>query len=197
MENSDAEGYIYILINASLQQDMLKIGMTSRQPEERASELSSGTGMPTDYSVAYAEYVTDRILAEKLIHQKLHKYRVSRKREFFRLPIKLAIQVVSQVAEQVKDNYELEGDESEYQITIESAKSYDKDFPNTRDIHQIFIVLSVISLVLGLILLFTEIFSGIDVNNRLTYCCVLPLILFSLVFFAASYFVRQNAESSS
>ena len=50
-------GYVYILINQSyryggLRRKLLKIGQTSRNPEERAKELSS-TGVPTPFEVAY------------------------------------------------------------------------------------------------------------------------------------------------
>lgn len=64
-------GYIYIMVNPSLQKDTLKIGMTTRKPEHRATELSGGTAIPTNFSVAYEEYVPDSVLAEKLVHQRL------------------------------------------------------------------------------------------------------------------------------
>jgi len=35
------EGWIYILINPAFKKDLLKIGKTKRQPEERAKELST------------------------------------------------------------------------------------------------------------------------------------------------------------
>ncbi len=91
-------GLIYILINPSLPTNMLKIGATSRTPEERAKELSEGTGIPTEYVVAYDESVSDWKLAEQAIHKRLEQKRVRNNREFFSIPLKEAITVVSEVA---------------------------------------------------------------------------------------------------
>lgn len=40
-----AEGYIYILLNRAFQNDHYKIGMTTKEPKERARELSAATGV--------------------------------------------------------------------------------------------------------------------------------------------------------
>ena len=93
------EGYIYILINPSLQKNFLKIGKTSRDPELRAEEISSGTGVPSPYHVAYTTKVPDCHLAERIIHQKLKDYRVRNEREFFLLPLQKAIDIVAKTAE--------------------------------------------------------------------------------------------------
>jgi hypothetical protein len=96
--------YIYILINPSLA-GMLKIGRTNRFPEQRASELSRNTNMPTPFMVAYEEEVKDSELAEKLIHEELTEqgFRITDSREFFSIPLKTAIQVVAKVARQMRD----------------------------------------------------------------------------------------------
>ena len=39
----------------------LKIGMTSRAPEERARELSQGTGVAVPYVVAFAGLVAHKV----------------------------------------------------------------------------------------------------------------------------------------
>ena len=51
-------GYIYIMINPSYP-NLVKIGKTSRSPEERAAELSQTSGVPTPFYVAYEELVKD------------------------------------------------------------------------------------------------------------------------------------------
>ena len=106
-------GYVYILINPSLN-GLLKIGMTSRSPEERALELSSGTNMPTPFVVAYEEMVPDGYLAEKIIHQHLADagYPINDNREFFAMPLKQAIQIVSSVAEHVRGS-DISSDQAE------------------------------------------------------------------------------------
>lgn len=90
---------VYILINPSMQ-GLLKIGMTTRSSEERAAELSAGTNMPTKFVVAYEVQVSNGREAEKAIHNALavRGYRVSDNREFFSIPLKAAIQVVSDIA---------------------------------------------------------------------------------------------------
>jgi hypothetical protein len=69
------KGHVYILLNASIP-GLLKIGMTARAPEERARELSQGTGVPAPFSVAYSEEVPDCQAAEALIHARLAPFRV-------------------------------------------------------------------------------------------------------------------------
>jgi hypothetical protein len=93
-------GYIYVAINESYK-GLVKIGKSSRLPEERAKELSRPTGVPTRFHVAYQEYVSDCDLAEKLIHRRLAEHRVNRGREFFELPLKEAIKVVAEVAAEI------------------------------------------------------------------------------------------------
>lgn len=98
-------GYVYILINPSLQQDYLKIGMTERSPEDRAREISQSTGVPTKYVVVYKEFVPDCHKAERLIHNQLDQHRLRNNREFFILPLDEAIPVVRGIAEIVRETY--------------------------------------------------------------------------------------------
>jgi 5-methylcytosine-specific restriction endonuclease McrA len=107
----DKAGYIYILINASLQENTIKIGRTKRDPKERAKELSVQTGLPSEFIVAYSQIVNDDKKAESLIHRKLNKHRVTglrkdRNREFFSLPLEQAIKVVNDVVNKIgQPNY--------------------------------------------------------------------------------------------
>jgi hypothetical protein len=86
-------GYIYILINPALK-ELIKIGMTTRTPEERAKELSAQTGIPTSFHVAYESEVSDCKRLEKIIHQRLENFRYSRNREFFSIKLKDAIHFI-------------------------------------------------------------------------------------------------------
>ena len=61
-------GYIYVLINASMP-GLIKVGMTTNTPEERAEQLSSATGVPTPFVVAYQRYVNDCAAAEEFVHK--------------------------------------------------------------------------------------------------------------------------------
>jgi hypothetical protein len=87
-------GKIYILRNPCLRDAIVKIGRTSRISEKRAKEISGSTGVPQDFEVLYEEDVFDSQLAEKLVHERLIGNRVNPKREFFQLPLKLAVKTV-------------------------------------------------------------------------------------------------------
>lgn len=89
------EGYVYVMTNSSIE-GQVKIGKTTRDPYERAKELSSATGIPTPFVVVFYKQFKDCHYAEKLIHQYLEKkgYRVSNNREFFCMSINEAIEVV-------------------------------------------------------------------------------------------------------
>jgi hypothetical protein len=89
-------GHVYILLNASMP-GLLKIGSTERTPEDRAGELSQGTGVPSPYIVAYSEEVPDCQAAEGLIHARLDTFRTNPRREFFQLPLRDAIIELMQI----------------------------------------------------------------------------------------------------
>ena len=115
------KGYIYVLSNPSMKEDMLKIGMTRRDPKERAVELSRSTGVPTDFVVAYQVRVPDCRSAEKLVHERLSKYRTSKRKEFFSLPSRDAIHTVKEVAAEVREQHR-----SQVRWVALIQKGYDK-----------------------------------------------------------------------
>lgn len=93
---------IYILISPALK-GLLKIGKATRTAEERAAEISNGTGVPTRYLVAYDDYAEDCDRAERLIHAKLSPYRYEGNREFFDLKLKDALPIVMEVIQAVNN----------------------------------------------------------------------------------------------
>ena len=97
-------GLIYVLINPCMT-GFVKIGMTTRTAEERARELSVGTGIPSPYAVAYEEAFSDCDAAEGIIHERLDKFRFNQDREFFHLPVKDAIRAVADLAEEFHERY--------------------------------------------------------------------------------------------
>jgi hypothetical protein len=96
-----SEGYIYILFNRAFQNDHYKIGMTTKTPEERAREISNGTGVPRAFEVLYEQRVLDCQRAERLLHQRLHQCRSASNREFFQIPLKVAIKALEDVADEI------------------------------------------------------------------------------------------------
>jgi hypothetical protein len=90
-------GYIYILTNPSMG-GYLKIGRTTRNPRDRAAELSCATGVPTPFALAFDAYVENAFDAEAFVHARLTHdgYRVSTNREFFNVDLTTAIKVVTE-----------------------------------------------------------------------------------------------------
>lgn len=94
------------MMNASFPKDLLKIGYTKRDPEIRADELSQNTGLPSEYIVAYEKLVCNCELAERLIHERLKDrrpttFRNDRSREFFKIKMKDAIDVINSISDEV------------------------------------------------------------------------------------------------
>lgn len=96
----NAAGFVYLLINASMP-GMVKIGRTTRDPENRIEELSKATGVPTPFILVYKEFFSDCINAESVIHEMLEDkgYRLSPNREFFTVPIPNAISIIQNTSE--------------------------------------------------------------------------------------------------
>lgn len=91
------KGLIYILTNPAFP-NYLKIGKTTRSTNERVKELSSSTGVPHEFNIAYEIRCTDCDEAEKLVHQQLEKYRISKSREFFNVNLENAISLINTIA---------------------------------------------------------------------------------------------------
>lgn len=89
-------GYIYIMRSASDKKNIFKVGLTRRIPEQRATEISCGTGVPTSYLVVEEWYVADCVLAESFIHKELSEYRINKRREFFNAPYKIIRKAVEE-----------------------------------------------------------------------------------------------------
>lgn len=96
-------GFIYVMINPSLE-GMVKIGKSSRDPKLRAIELSSATGVPTPFIVAYQIFVNDTNHIEKLLHTFFEEknYKISDNREFFSAPLSEVIEIMTTFKSEVK-----------------------------------------------------------------------------------------------
>jgi hypothetical protein len=92
-----APGWVYILTNPAMPK-MVKIGLTTRTPKERAAELSSATGVPLPFVVAWARAVSDCDFVEKAVHRMLADKRVNKSRDSFRVDVKTACQVIEAAA---------------------------------------------------------------------------------------------------
>jgi hypothetical protein len=85
------------LVNPSFE-GMVKIGKTTRDPNERVKELSSATGVPTPFILVYYKQFKDCNIAEAEIHQILESkgYRLNESREFFKLSPTDAIRLIQE-----------------------------------------------------------------------------------------------------
>jgi hypothetical protein len=90
-------GRIYVFYNRAMP-GLVKIGRTTRTAEERAREISAGTGVPADFEVAWEEEFSDCEMAERIIHERLNKHRPNQGREFFRIQLQDAIREVQKHA---------------------------------------------------------------------------------------------------
>src|SRR5580765_2246808 len=86
-------GFIYLLTNPAMP-GYVKIGQTTRVPEDRAGELSAPTGVPVPFDIEYWCLTRDPVEVESEIHVSLAEHRVRENREFFRVAIAQAIQAI-------------------------------------------------------------------------------------------------------
>ena len=79
------DGYIYCFSNPCMP-GILKVGITTRTPEERVKELFT-TGVPLPFKIEFAKSVKDPKGKESSLHLLLDQYtaRVYPRREFFRV----------------------------------------------------------------------------------------------------------------
>ncbi|MGL4909067.1 MAG: GIY-YIG nuclease family protein [Bacteroidales bacterium] len=101
-----AQGYVYALINPSLH-GLVKVGKTIKEPEVRAKEISSDTGVPTPFIVAFKVFVSDCDSAESYLHSLLEVkgFRVNKNREFFNAPLE---EIISSMIElQSSSNFQV------------------------------------------------------------------------------------------
>lgn len=94
----EGDEWVYILSNPSIP-DIIKIGYTKSDPFNRAIQISRGTGVPQEFNVewAYKCFKGERI--EQEVHKYFKKYRVNPQREFFRVSLEEAKNVIEQIGE--------------------------------------------------------------------------------------------------
>lgn len=126
--NTEQSGYIYILSNDSLS-GMVKIGRTSRDPETRAKELSSATGIPTPFVLEYKHYFIDCVKAEALIHKylEINNKKISDNREFFKISLEDAISIVEEIDSKYFDTNSDENEDVGSIVSISKWEEINED----------------------------------------------------------------------
>lgn len=77
-----AVGRVYVLSNKAMP-GLLKIGYTLNTVEGRVKELSSATGVPSEFFIEYQVECRDAAGVEALVHESLNNSRHNNSREFF------------------------------------------------------------------------------------------------------------------
>jgi len=88
-----APEYVYVLVNKSVP-NMVKIGMTTSTPDQRARQISAATGVPTPWIPVYSFQCYRSDLLEEEIHQYFSAYRVNTHREMFAIDSHTAQKVI-------------------------------------------------------------------------------------------------------
>ena len=98
VNGNNGDQSVYILESESMP-GMIKIGYTAKDPFSRAHQISRGTGIPLGFEVewAYKCFKGERI--EQEVHKVFKKQRVNTQKEFFRVSLNEAKQVIEQIGE--------------------------------------------------------------------------------------------------
>ena len=82
---------------------LVKVGRTTRRPDNRAVELSSSTGVASRFQLIYYVFVGNAVAGEHAAHEQLSRvgYRENEAREFFRIESKLAIDILASLPNQI------------------------------------------------------------------------------------------------
>lgn len=84
INSNSGAGYVYVISNPSLPDNLVKIGFTERDPSERIKELDQA-GLPTDYVEHYRVFTSNARQLEKRLHEHFQAKRYRKDKEFFRV----------------------------------------------------------------------------------------------------------------
>tara|TARA_R110000822_G_scaffold123786_1_gene258297 strand:- start:251 stop:703 length:453 start_codon:yes stop_codon:yes gene_type:complete len=95
VNGNDGDQSVYILENKSMP-GMVKIGYTKGDPNDRADQLSKGTGIPTPHKVVYSYNCFNGERIERAVHKILKNQRVRTEREFFYITVEDAKRIINE-----------------------------------------------------------------------------------------------------
>lgn len=132
---NESYGFVYVLSNPSMP-GHIKIGRTRRRPEQRMAELSSATGVPTEFELVYSRAFENAAMAEGLVHALLEEQglRVSQNREFFQMSAQAAVDAVDSIAQKLGREAEMLEDAARLVRKAESLLS--SDSPSVAQLEQ-------------------------------------------------------------
>jgi hypothetical protein len=115
--------FIYVLENA-LMPGLVKIGRTERSVSERVGELSSHTGVPISFTVIKEYAVENSGEAEKIIHERLSDFRVNDNREFFKIDVDDAMEIIESLLPKTEMRRDYDREDEIVDIIIPEKLSY-------------------------------------------------------------------------
>ncbi|MHC6152735.1 GIY-YIG nuclease family protein [Bradyrhizobium elkanii] len=101
MSRADDVGYVYIMRSPAHERNVYKIGFTTRDPEDRANDLSSTSGQPDALVVMQSWKVFEPRRVEQEIHRRLEQLRINSRREFFKANFQMLRQTIEQIIAQL------------------------------------------------------------------------------------------------
>jgi hypothetical protein len=104
------KGYVYILEVKDIDLPVCKIGMTSRNPHDRCSEINNSSTGDFIWEVAHHVAVDDCKKLESLVHKKLKPLK-QKKREFFNINSDVAYKALMSIMETQSDIQTLTNEE--------------------------------------------------------------------------------------
>jgi hypothetical protein len=91
-----ASEYVYVLVNKTVP-NMVKIGMTTTTPSQRANEISRATGVVMPWVPVFEFRCFRSDLLEAEVHEYLHTHRVNAHREMFSVDSHTAQRVIEEL----------------------------------------------------------------------------------------------------
>jgi len=96
MIGDDMSGYVYIMSNPFLAENLLKIGKSDNHPSERKKQLET-TGVPGSFVIEYYIKVENHDELERETHHALRQQRPNKAREFFYVSVPMAIAKIREI----------------------------------------------------------------------------------------------------
>jgi len=90
--------YVYVLSNKAMP-GLIKIGFTDKTPQKRVEGLSRATGVPITFDIEWAFPCFNAIRLEREVHNYFDGYRLRKDREFFRVTVDKAKEIIRELGE--------------------------------------------------------------------------------------------------
>ena len=103
-ENKYYEGFIYILNNPSLE-GIVKIGATTKDPNDKCRELSSNPSIPTPFNIVYYLSSMNPFKVVGIVYEILDKYTVDKSRDFFKVDVAQTVNLIEDIEKMLSTNY--------------------------------------------------------------------------------------------